>query len=224
MQPFLLGPPLVWVDTYEFDYEKINPVIQETFEIAGGRNTNAVFLEQGDAASTAKLCTELPHKQPHLREENKEFLHWMHIRLRSIMKYWDYPQNAPYFIYNSWYNSHFRGGETLEHNHALTHIVASCYIKVPEDSGNIIFRDPLHDIRSMEPHQHGSNPWIDMKVKTGDVVFFPGWLYHRVQPSNSDEERIVMTINIKIDEMHMNWGYLAAMRNGSFVSSSTVLE
>jgi hypothetical protein len=37
----------------------------------------------------------------------------------------------------------------------------------------------------------------EIQVKTNDVVIFPGWLKHRVQPSQTDEERIVMTFNIK---------------------------
>jgi hypothetical protein len=37
----------------------------------------------------------------------------------------------------------------------------------------------------------------EIEVNTNDVLIFPGWLKHRVQPSRTDEERIVMTFNIK---------------------------
>jgi len=36
-----------------------------------------------------------------------------------------------------------------------------------------------------------------LPVETNDVLIFPGWLKHRVQPNNTNEERIVMTFNIK---------------------------
>ena len=63
-----------------------------------------------------------------------------------------------------------------------------------------------------------------MEVKTGDIVVFPGWLWHKVQPSNSDEERIVWTINIKVDEQLLSGHYLTAMRDGVFFSRSDVLR
>jgi len=224
MQPLFMNTPLVWKDRYEFDYEKIMPVIQETFSLCGERKVRKVFLENGEACSTASLCTDSPNKQPHLRKENWEFLDWLHPRLRNIMNAWEYPLEIPYYIYNSWYNSHYKTGETLEHNHSLSHLVVSCYIKVPENSGNIMFRDPLHDIRAMEPRTNGSYPWKELQVNTGDVVVFPGWLWHKVQPSNSDEERIVWTINVKVDEQMLSGGYLSAMRDGVFYSRLDVLR
>lgn len=224
MQPVFISAPLLWKDHYEFDYQKINPVIKETFLLSGERTARRVFLEQGEACSTANLCTDDPSKQPHLREENREFLDWLHHRLRGVLVAWDYPQNIPYYIYNSWYNSHYRTGETLEHNHSLTNFVVSCYIKVPENSGNIMFRDPMHDFRSMEPRSVGSDPWREMEVATGDVLIFPGWLWHKVQPSNSDEERIVWTLNVKVDEQMLSGHYLTAMRGGTFYSQVDTLK
>lgn len=38
--------------------------------------------------------------------------------------------------------------------------------------------------------------WKELKVKTNDVLVFPGWLNHRTQPNTTDTERIVMTYNI----------------------------
>jgi hypothetical protein len=38
--------------------------------------------------------------------------------------------------------------------------------------------------------------WNECKTKTGDVLCFPGWLKHRTQPSNSDEQRWVLTTNV----------------------------
>jgi ectoine hydroxylase-related dioxygenase (phytanoyl-CoA dioxygenase family) len=36
-----------------------------------------------------------------------------------------------------------------------------------------------------------------VQCNTGDVIIFPSWLKHFVRENKTDQERIVMTINIK---------------------------
>ena len=186
-----LGSPLVWHDQFIFDVSKLEHNISQCHQKAEDRGQ--VILEIGDAKSTARLDYD---DQPHNNLIHREFLEWLNPKVFEVFGKWNYRPCMPE-ITKSWYNSHFNTGETGEHNHHLTHLVISCYLKVPENSGRILFRDPVHDLRSMEPHQHGSNPWIPYEVKTNDVLFFPGWLYHKTEPSKSNDERIVMTLNIK---------------------------
>ena len=40
------------------------------------------------------------------------------------------------------------------------------------------------------------NVTIPQEIVEGDIIFFPGWLSHRSQPNQSNEERIVMGLNI----------------------------
>ena len=35
----------------------------------------------------------------------------------------------------------------------------------------------------------------DIKVKTGDLVIFPGWVDHKSLPNQSDEERVIIGTN-----------------------------
>ena len=56
----------------------------------------------------------------------------------------------------------------------------------------------MFETRSMEPSST-TTPWKSYEVKTGDVLIFPGWLEHMVEPSRSHERRVVMTINWQID-------------------------
>ena len=37
--------------------------------------------------------------------------------------------------------------------------------------------------------------WKKVEAKTGDVLIFPGWIKHRTQPNESDENRWVLTSN-----------------------------
>ena len=37
--------------------------------------------------------------------------------------------------------------------------------------------------------------YSEVPIKTNDVLIFPGWMSHRAQPSKSNEERLVFTLN-----------------------------
>ena len=95
-------------------------------------------------------------------------------------------------VTNSWSNRQKRSGKTTVHHHKTADWVVNAYLKVPENSGKLIIYPPNIDNNfGFEPSQ------ID--VKTNDVVVFPAWLYHGTEVSESDEERINMSYNIKID-------------------------
>ena len=181
-----LSPKLVWKFKYDFTDDYVKNLLE-------GVIFDKIPLENGDAGSSVNRKED----QPHLKDCNVEFLQWMTNKAISVFKEWEYPTKLPFYIHSSWNNIHSRGGETLEHNHALCNMVVSCYIKCPPNSGSIMFRDPIHHYRCMEPVTVGSDPWREIQVETGDVLFFPGWMYHKTQVSRTSSARIVSTYNIK---------------------------
>lgn len=182
-------PPLIWKFTYEFNLSEFSDKIDYLFS----KVEKNAYLEKGNAISTVSVDQR---EQPHTWMEMEKFQIWLGGKIAEI-------RTANNFVINhsevtqSWCNRHGRGGETLEHTHSFGTFVASCYIKCPPNSGNIVFRDPL------EYHKHGwpvipeTTFFQELPVQTNDVVIFPGWLKHHVQPSRTDEERLVMTFNIK---------------------------
>ena len=77
---------------------------------------------------------------------------------------------------------------------------------MPEGSGNLQILNPLHTFKYAEPVDDGyemprQDHWIDIPVKTNDVIYFPGWLKHRTGANNSDSNRYVMTMNVTAYEM-----------------------
>ena len=47
-------------------------------------------------------------------------------------------------------------------------------------------------------------PYVEIPVKTNDIIVFPGWLWHKTQASNTEEDRYVMTINWKFEPPTFN--------------------
>ncbi len=193
-------PELVVKLHYNFDFENsLKSKCDETIEYSK-KQEEKVPLEYGNAVSTV---IHNANGQPHTWIENKKFIQFLNANLPYILKEFELA-HQPITVSNSWVNRHSKGGETLEHKHQFVDLVVSSYLFCPEGSGNLLVRDPLEYHRwndllenmyfKREKHQY---PWIEVPVKTNDVLIFPGWLNHKTEKSNIDIDRYVMTINLK---------------------------
>lgn len=181
-------PRLIWKYRYDFNKEILLPKIRNL--------TNTVrlpsSLESGNAESTVSIA---PQDQPHRWPELNDFYQWLSSNLDEQWHHHDYTLQHQ-SIGQSWFNIHRRGGKTEEHYHSRVGLVATCYINLPADSGFIEFRDPLEYAKTNSPQVPEENLWRSIPCQTNDVLIFPGYLRHRTQANNSDEDRIVYTINI----------------------------
>jgi len=182
-------PPFIFKYHYDFDWESIKGSVYGAFE-----NTPSVSeLEVGDAKSTVFDKVRSPHTWP----EFADFFQWLNGPLTEVWNGMNYNWYAKHTEYrNSWLNIHKKGGETLEHQHAYTELVVTCYLQLPKDSGFIEFRDPLEYHKAHTPIVHEKELWKSVPAITGDILIFPGWLKHRTQPNITDNDRIVMTVNV----------------------------
>jgi uncharacterized protein (TIGR02466 family) len=96
---------------------------------------------------------------------------------------------------HSWANVNEKGNWNLIHNHPGTDLSGVYYVKVPKNSGEILFFDPrkLDNVNAAfeeQPKIIGSHP------VEGNLFLFPPYLEHMVTPSESDETRISIAFNI----------------------------
>ena len=83
-----------------------------------------------------------------------------------------------------WFNIMHNGEETGWHNHkARAHTSGVCYLQVPKQSGEFMYRSPCGKLRSLIP-------------ETGTLLLFPSNLNHAVAPSQSSEVRISMAFDL----------------------------
>jgi len=184
-----LFPPLIYKFSYDFKKETLLPKIDHLFSLVE-RNSE---LEKGDAVSTVSVDQRL---QPHTWMELEHFQMWLGGKIAEIRREHEFVMGHSE-VTQSWCNKHGRGGVTLEHSHTFGTFVASCYLYAPPNSGNIEFKDPLEYHKSSFPIIPEISLYKEVNVTTNDVLIFPGWIKHRVQPNNTDEKRLVMTFNIK---------------------------
>jgi uncharacterized protein (TIGR02466 family) len=100
-------------------------------------------------------------------------------------------------VSNYWFNINKKDSFNTAHNHPHSYFSGVLYVKAPEDSGSLVFERPdmLQDyivpVRNTEKNYRSwqINPQENM------LILFPAWLYHYVEPNNSNNDRVSIALN-----------------------------
>ena len=100
----------------------------------------------------------------------------------------------------SWATVNDKGNSHHQHNHPNT--ILSCVYYARASSGDFVIKTPNSRLQEgfffsyerKEPNIFNTRA-TDIKVKTGDIVIFPGWVDHQSLPNKSDDERIIIGTN-----------------------------
>ena len=89
------------------------------------------------------------------------------------------------------------------HSHAPVPLVSIFYLQKTKGSDNIMLVDPNADILHYQPHGLDLTSYSDwfnqeLQVEEGDLVLFPGYLKHKIKPTMTQEDRIVITTNFGV--------------------------
>ena len=93
------------------------------------------------------------------------------------------------------------GSRNNVHTHPYNYLSGVYYLKVPQNSGNLVFLEPKPQAEGLSPpkikeasiHLAHSVTW---EPKENSLIFFPSWLQHEVQINNSKEDRVILSFNI----------------------------
>lgn len=104
------------------------------------------------------------------------------------------------YTLQTWVNVNTKGNWNDIHNHCDQNVVLSgiYYVKVPENSGGVRFYDPRKGNSTLyqKYYENGKGNYLRLIPKENLMIFFPPWLEHLVEPSESDEERVSVAFNI----------------------------
>lgn len=103
------------------------------------------------------------------------------------------------------------GDYNVPHNHAANLLSGALYLRVPEGmkGGAIIFQDPrlnlnAHEsegMRRLNVQPPWMNPTISVQPTEGEILVFPSWINHWVEPYECDDPeslRIVVSFNTTV--------------------------
>lgn len=104
------------------------------------------------------------------------------------------------------------GDYNVPHNHAANMLSGALYLRVPEGmkGGAIIFQDPrlnlnAHEtegMRRLKVKPPWMNPSITVQPSEGEILVFPSWLNHWVEPYQCDDPdglRVVLSFNTTVN-------------------------
>ena len=102
---------------------------------------------------------------------------------------------------SSWLNINPKGSFNVLHDHSgkINNFLSGVfYVKVPENSGNIYFKDPRGLVKCFPDEQYFATGIDEMELQPQEnmLLIFPTWLSHRVGMNMSEEDRISIAFNI----------------------------
>ena len=114
-----------------------------------------------------------------------------------------FKKGLKFYFVNSWININKKGDYNVMHIHSGCELSGIFYLKIPPNSGILCFDSPhvfadyefacySEEFRSQDcvRNHHSIEP------KEGRMILFPPYLYHRVEPNQSDEDRISVSFNL----------------------------
>jgi uncharacterized protein (TIGR02466 family) len=131
-------------------------------------------------------------------ETFKSLLEKSSVIIQSIIS--DISSNKPEFVIRSmWGNINPKGGFNFTHVHPTGWLSAVYYVSVPEGCPGITFQDPrpakMMDFQNsclVDDLYHTHHP------KNGELILFPSWLPHFVDPNQSNQDRISISFNVEL--------------------------
>ncbi len=97
-------------------------------------------------------------------------------------------------IKDCWLNVNNPGGFNYEHNHAG--VISGCfYVHVPDNSGDIVFHNPAIRAETVPVIERYNERYMYVTPESGDLLIFPPWLTHHVEPNMSPQNRITISFN-----------------------------
>lgn len=172
------------------DMDKIETVVREKLQ---GSLASASSLEKNGGISTYETDNQI-----HEIAEIKQLTDMVLFHSRIYWRILDIDERLSPRIDQCWSNIHKSGSFTLQHSHSLMPMVGSFYLKAGKNSGDLILTNPAEYSITNIPFSRSIEQKIEtwIKPKTGDLIFFPGYVRHKTGENFSGDDRIVITFNI----------------------------
>tara|TARA_Y200000002_G_C22628709_1_gene641450 strand:- start:524 stop:1120 length:597 start_codon:yes stop_codon:yes gene_type:complete len=193
-KPNLLFPTPVWTIQLN-DYKNVN---EEMYKFIKSKQKNdEIGIKKSNVKGWHSKDFDLNDKEP------QNFIAFVLPSIEQVMNdmNWDKKRQIAK-VNNMWAIINKGGSANLRHQHGNSTISGAYYVRAPINSGDIVFYDPrpapvysypnVVNPNLLNAQVNGVNP------KEGSLVLFPSYLDHSVNENLTNEERIVISFNIRI--------------------------
>ncbi|MDC3206574.1 2OG-Fe(II) oxygenase family protein [Pelagibacteraceae bacterium] len=193
-KPNLLFPTPVW--TIQLDnFKKINDEMYKY--IKSQQKIDSVGVTKSNVKGWHSNEFDLNEKEP------QNFITFILPAIEQVMTDMNWEKQKQIAkINNMWAIINTGGSANLRHQHGNSTISGAYYVKAPLQSGDIVFYDPRP--APVYSHPNVVNPNLlnaqvnSISPKEGALVLFPSYVDHSVNENLSNQERIVISFNIRI--------------------------
>jgi uncharacterized protein (TIGR02466 family) len=198
------------------DMNKIETVVREKLQSSMAGSSS---LEKNGGISTYETDNQI-----HEIDEIKQLADMVLFHARIYWRVLDIDERLSPRIDQCWSNIHKSGSFTLQHSHSLMPMVGSFYLKAEKNSGDLILTNPSEYSITNIPFSRSIEQKIEtsIKLKTGDLVFFPGYVRHKTGENFSGDDRIVITFNIGYEGKYLSSNVDYPVMNDDLMSVSEV--
>ena len=193
-KPNLLFPTPVWTIQLN-DYKNVN---EEMYKFIKSKQKNdEIGIKKSNVKGWHSKDFDLNDKEP------QNVIAFVLPSIEQVMNdmNWDKKRQIAK-VNNMWAIINKGGSANLRHQHGNSTISGAYYVRAPINSGDIVFYDPrpapvysypnVVNPNLLNAQVNGVNP------KEGSLVLFPSYLDHSVNENLTNEERIVISFNIRI--------------------------
>ena len=135
----------------------------------------------------------------HTKPEYKPLVDQLFLAMKEIWKE-EWLDREPR-LGNMWANINYQGGYNRPHVHPNTLFSGVYYIKTSPNCGKLVCNDPRPGIQTVMPARVKGKPpkdlWREVHLDPieGRIIIFPAWLWHGVEPNQSNDIRISVSFN-----------------------------
>lgn len=178
------------VDSLSLDNDRI-----EKFCLESKRNSPGRVISNGGGWQSDNLDPATPELMELFAQVGK--------RLEEVHRAFEFSTSLRQVITEAWININQKGHFNYSHDHPGSLFSAVYYVKGGADKGELELKTPI------APHTYTiSNEMVAsfnaftghamvIPPVTGDLLIFPSWLLHRVNMSQSEEDRISIAFNAR---------------------------
>ena len=120
--------------------------------------------------------------------------YFIELVMPELNKIADFLSMSKYDIHNTWFQQYYKDDTHTWHNHAGCNFTNVYYIELPDNNKTEIYNEVNNSI-------------INLDVKEGDLVTFPGYMSHRSKPNQSNKRKTVISFNTSfsiVDDVKIN--------------------
>lgn len=225
----------VWEIDLKYNTEQVQNIINQVYSLERKKHTSNTRTFVHKKGFSSDNLIKLPEFKPLINDITRIINNELALTFKRKGKYPNFAKNPNYYFVTDdvWTVIWRKGDFNPPHTHPGHHIAGAFYFKIPDapnSGGNLAISNPTQNQFPIFDLDNSNGLTIEqVKPQVGKGIFFRGDLEHFVLPSYTDEDRICIACNFRLENIQFNKVYPAPTwsphsLNYTFPNNDTEIE